>query len=48
MFFYNVLPGDTLWQIAQEYGTSAADLAEENAISNPNLIYPGEVLRIPY
>lgn len=45
---YTVRPGDTLWQIAQEYGTSAADLAEENAISNPNLIYPGEVLRIPY
>lgn len=44
---YRVRPGDTLSQIAQKFGTSVAGLARENAIANPNLIYPGEVLRIP-
>lgn len=44
---YTVRPGDTLSQIAQEYGVTVQRLAAENAIANPNRIYPGEVLRIP-
>lgn len=44
---YRVQSGDTLSQIALEYGTSVESLAEENEIGNPDLIYPGEVLRIP-
>lgn len=44
---YTVRWGDTLWAIAKRYGTTAAKLAEVNHIRNPNLIYPGQVLRIP-
>ncbi len=44
---YTVRPGDTLWGIAQRYGTSVSDLAQANNITDPGLIYPGEVLRIP-
>jgi len=44
---YTVQKGDTLWAIANRYGTTAAALAAINDISNPNLIYPGEVLIIP-
>ena len=43
---YTVRSGDTLSQIALEYGTTVERLAELNDISNPNLIYVGEVLRI--
>lgn len=41
-----VLPGDTLSAIAVRYGTSVAYLAALNAIPNPNLLYPGQVLLI--
>ena len=44
---YTVRPGDNLSQIAGRYDTSVSLLAAENKISNPNVIYPGEVLRIP-
>lgn len=43
---YTVRAGDTLSQIAGRYGLSVSGLAEENGIIDPNLIYPGEVLRI--
>lgn len=43
---YVVQPGDTLSQIAYEYGVSVEDLVRLNNIANPNLIYAGEVLRI--
>lgn len=43
---YVVRQGDTLWGIAGRYRVSVARLAEMNSISNPNLIYPGEVLCI--
>ena len=44
---YTVQSGDTLSQIAARYGTMVNELISLNGISNPNLIYPGEVLRIP-
>ncbi|HBN56174.1 MAG TPA: glycosyl hydrolase family 25 [Lachnospiraceae bacterium] len=44
---YTVRPGDTLSQIGEMYDISVARLASVNGISNPNLIYPGEVLRLP-
>ena len=44
---YTVQRGDTLWGIAQRYGTTVSYLADLNGISNPNLIYPGQVLRVP-
>lgn len=43
---YTVQRGDTLWAIARRYGTTADELASVNNITNPNLIYPGELLRI--
>lgn len=44
---YNIVKNDTLWFIAQRYGTTANELAGVNGISNPSLIYPGQVLTIP-
>ena len=44
---YTVQKGDTLWAIARRYGTTSGEIAEINNISNPNLIYPGQELRIP-
>lgn len=44
---YTVQRGDTLGRIAKEHGVSVNDLVQANNISNPNLIYPGQVLTIP-
>ena len=44
---YTVQRRDTLWAIARRYGTTVGEIAEINNISNPNLIYPGQELRIP-
>lgn len=44
--FYTVKSGDTLWGISQKYGVTVNELAEENGIKNPSLIFVGEVLRI--
>jgi lysozyme len=44
---YTVEKGDTLWGIAQRYHTTVSRLVNLNGISNPNLIYPGQVLRLP-
>jgi LysM repeat protein len=44
---YVVRRGDTLTAIALRYGVSAWSLAQLNGISNPSLIYVGQVLRIP-
>lgn len=43
---YTVVRGDTLSGIAARYGTTVAALASLNGISNPNLIYVGQVLRL--
>ena len=39
--------GDTLSKIAKEYNTSYQYLAKINNISNPNLIYVGEEIKVP-
>jgi len=44
--YYTVKKGDTLSEIASRYGTTYQKLAKENGIKNPNLIYPGQKLRI--
>lgn len=46
LIYYTVQPGDTLNGIAQRYGVSLQQLISMNGISNPNLIYPGEILKI--
>jgi LysM repeat protein len=44
---HTVQPSETLATIAMRYGASAWTLAQVNAISNPSLIFPGQVLIIP-
>ena len=44
---YTVLPGNTLWGIANFFGTTVEELAELNNITNPELIFPGIVLKVP-
>lgn len=44
--FYTVQPGDTLSKIASQYGTTVQELVDINNITNPNLIYPGQSLRV--
>ncbi len=43
---YTVQSGDTLSAIARRYGTTVQELVDINNIQNPDLIYPGEKLRI--
>ena len=43
---YVVKRGDTLWGISRRFGVSISKIVMLNRISNPNLIYPGNVLRI--
>lgn len=44
---YTVQPGNTLWGISQRYGVTVNQLVQLNNIPNPDLIYPGQVLRLP-
>lgn len=49
---YTVVKGDSLWNIAKKYLGNGARWTEiyelnKNQISNPNLIYPGQVLIMP-
>jgi spore germination protein len=44
---YTVQPGDTLYAIARRFGTTVSALVSANRLTNPNLIYPGQVLVIP-
>ena len=43
---YTVKRGDTLSEIALKYNTTVSNLVNLNNISNPNLIYPGQVITI--
>ena len=45
-YTYTVQRGDTLWRIARRYGVSVRYIVRLNGIFNPNLIYPGRVLKI--
>lgn len=42
-----VKPGESLSGIAWRYGMASSVLTAANGLSNPNLIYPGQVLCIP-
>ena len=44
---YVVQPGDTLWRISRQFGTTVDAIVRANNIPNPNLIYVGQVLEIP-
>ena len=43
---YKKKKGDTLSGIAKEYNTTYQKLALDNNIENPNLIYPGQIIKI--
>ena len=50
--FYTIQKGDTLWGIAQEHygdGNKYTYIVEQNieVIKDPDLIYPGQTIRIP-
>jgi LysM repeat protein len=47
-FLYVVKRGDTLYSIARRFGWSVWNLATVNHLRNPNIIYSGMVLLIPY
>ena len=44
---YTVRAGDTLFRIAVNNGVTVSELAAANGITNPSLIYTGQVLIIP-
>jgi LysM repeat protein len=44
---YTVVPGDDLYQIALRYGVTIPALQYANNITNPNLIFVGQILCIP-
>ncbi|MGO4372324.1 bifunctional 2',3'-cyclic-nucleotide 2'-phosphodiesterase/3'-nucleotidase [Paenibacillus sp. MCAF20] len=44
---YIVKSGDTLYWIAIKHGTTWQKLASYNKLANPNLIYPGQKIKIP-
>lgn len=45
---YTVKAGDFLWKIAESYKTTVEALLKLNpAVTDPNLIYPGDVIKVP-
>lgn len=46
IIYYTVRRGDTLSAIALKYGTTVQEIVNLNDISNPDLIYPGQVFKI--
>lgn len=45
---HTVVKGDTMWKLAVKYQVGTGEIIAANPqISNPNLIYPGQVLTIP-
>lgn len=44
---YTIRPGDSIWKIAQKYNVSMHELIAANNISNPDQLYPGQVIIVP-
>lgn len=44
---YKVVSGDTLSKIAKQYGTTVDTLVKLNGIKNKNLIYVGQIIKLP-
>lgn len=44
---YVVKTGDTLWEIARRHSTTVQKIVALNPRLNPDLIYPGDVIRLP-
>ncbi len=47
MTTHKIQSGDTLTSIAKKYNTTVDEIASLNSIKNKNLIYTGDVLKIP-
>ena len=45
--FHIILAGETMFQIATQYGVTVNDIAQANGIADPGLIYPGQQILIP-
>jgi peptidoglycan endopeptidase LytE len=43
---YTVKPGDSVWKIARAHGVPMKDVILWNHLLHPNVIYPGQVLRL--
>lgn len=46
-FLYQVQKGNTLWGLSGNFNTTVANLVRLNKIKNPDLIFTGQILRIP-
>ena len=45
---HRVVSGDTMWKLAVQYQVGTSEIIQANPqISNPDLIYPGQILQIP-
>lgn len=44
---YRVQPGDTLYKLAQQLGTTIQQLVELNQIENPDVLEVGQILLVP-
>lgn len=44
---YTVLPGNTIWGIANFFGAEVEEIISLNNLKEPELIYPDMVLKIP-
>jgi len=47
MSAYVVQTGDTLWKIAQRFGTTTSRLIELNPSEDPDMLFPGQVVQVP-
>lgn len=46
-YAYVVVKGDSVYFIAQRFGTSMQAIILANNLTNPDLIFPGQILLIP-
>jgi uncharacterized YkwD family protein/spore coat assembly protein SafA len=47
-FNYSVKSGDSLWKICEKYKIGVSEIITANPqISNPNLIYPSQIVKVP-
>ena len=44
--YYSVRPSDTLFEIAKRYKLDVKDILKMNPVTNANLIYPGQILKL--
>ena len=44
---HTVQAGENLYRISLRYGTTVTALSQANGITNPNMVYVGQVLIIP-